>query len=105
MYQTLDQFVQDLPRHAASHEQELRGHDMTVTIQTRQGRSIAIQLADGQLIILPQAPERVDCAVTADEQAILDMINGKLNPMKAVLLRKVVIRGDAAKLLALAKLV
>lgn len=104
MYESLEAFLRDLPAHAEKHRQELMGHDMCVVLQTKQGRKLALQLKDGGISFV-QNDMKADCTVTADERDLLDMINGKLNPMKALLFRKITIQGDVAKLMALIKLV
>lgn len=102
-YDTLEAFMADIPMHAAKHQDELRGHDITAVLQTKQGRRLAVRLQDGK-VSFPAEEEAADCSVTADEQVLLDMINGKLSPVKALLLRKIVLHGDVTKLLALIKL-
>lgn len=102
-YDSLESFMADIPMHAARHQDELRGHDMTAVLETKQGRRLAVRLRDGQ-VEFPEGEVKADCSVTADEQVLLDMINGKLSPVKALLLRKIVLHGDVTKLLALIRL-
>lgn len=104
MYTSLDQFLADLPRVAAAQRERLTGHDLTAVLETRQGRRLAVQLKDGQ-VLLPGDIASPDCTVSADEQILLDLLNGRLNPMKAVILRKVIIKGDVGKLMSLISLI
>lgn len=104
MYQSLEQFLQELPAHAAAHAAELKGHDMSAVLETKQGRRLCLLLREGA-VTLPDAIDNPDCTATTDEKDLLDMINGKLHPMKAVLTRRIVIKGDVTRLLALIKLV
>ena len=104
MYTTLEDFLKELPMHASAHTAELKGHDMTAVLETKQGRRLCVALKDG-VISLPESLAAPDVTATADEQVLLDMLNGRLSPMKAVLTRRVVIRGDVAKLMSLARLV
>ena len=100
MYTSLDQFMADLPRMAEAQKSRLAGHDITAVLETKQGRRLCFQLKDGELL-MPESIDKPDCTVTADEQVLLDLINGKLNPMKAVMLRRVVIHGDINKLISM----
>lgn len=103
-YTSLDAFLLDLPAHAAKHEKQLKGHDVTVLLRTLQGRQIRLTLRDGKISYDNGADGNADCTVTADENQLLAMINGQLHPMKALLLNKISVKGDVARLIALARL-
>lgn len=100
-YESLDDFIRDLPLHAAKHEAQLKGHDALFLLNTKQGRTLYIRLADGRITTSAHCEERPACTVTADEAVLLELIAGKLNPMKAILTRKVVIQGNPAALMSL----
>lgn len=102
-YESLDDFIADIPMHVQKHQAELSGRDVTAVLQTKQGRRITVRLRDGQ-VTFPEGEEQADCTAIADEKVLLDMINGKLSPVKAVLLRKIVLKGDLTKLMALVML-
>ena len=104
-YTDLDSFLRDLPEHARRHEQQLRGHDMRVRVETMQGRRVTLTLRDGVVTTSESDDAPVTCTVRADERHLLDMINGKLHPMKALLLQKIVIKGDPTGLIALARMI
>ena len=104
-YTTLDDFLKDIGDHAQKHREALQGHDVLLLVQTLQGRSVYLKLQNGEVQVLQQCTEQPACTVTADEKNLLDMINGKLHPMKALLLHKIVIKGDPTQLISLARLV
>lgn len=103
-YTTFDEFLADLPEAAMKARESLRGQNGTFRLNTRQGRSFFILLRDGEVTLPQEYQGTVDCTVTADEQDILAMLSGKLNPAKALLFGRVKVQGSMTKLLALARL-
>lgn len=103
-YDSLDAFLADLPWLSAQARDKLRGHDALFLLQTKQGRSLYIQLLDGELHVSTQAAAKPVCTVRADEPVLLDLICGRLHPMKALLLRRITIEGNPAPLMSLISL-
>lgn len=104
-YEDLDAFIADLPNAAQAARERMRGHSGVFCLKTKQGRTFHIVLEDGLLSLADAAPAAVDCTVTADEQALVDMLNGRLNPAKALLLRRVSVQGSMGKLMELVSLI
>ena len=100
-YDKLDAFIADLPRHAENAAQQLRGHNGVFMLNTREGRRLTIFLEDGRVRLSDTAAEAADCTVTASEEDLLGIINGRLSPAKALLFGKIRVRGNPAKLLEL----
>ena len=105
MYTDLDTFLQELPVHAQKHAAELKGHDMLVLLETDTGRRLYLRLADGLVTASSTDDGKPDCSVYAAEATLLDLLNGRLHPVKAIMFGKLKIKGDAGRLLALARLV
>jgi len=103
-YETLDAFVADLPIHAQRHAEQLKGHDVTAVLETKEGRVVNVVLRNGEITMPDVMDGKVDCRVIAGEADLLDMINGKLNPAKAILFRKIVVKGDVGKIMALIRI-
>ena len=102
-YSSLEEFLRDLPALAAEAEEALRGQEGLFLLETRQGARVWLRLREGRLSIEEDggAP---DCAVTADEQALLDIINGRMHPWRAWLGGKIRVRGEKGRLMALISL-
>ena len=100
---TLDEFVEKLPEMATGAADKLRGADGTFELKTEQ-RTVRLQLWNGTVKILDSLPGPADCFVEASEQLMLDLLNGKTSPLKAIMLGRVKVRGDKMKLLKLAAL-
>lgn len=101
---TLDEFLEGLPALAEERRDTLRGHSGLFLFEIKQGRRVFIRLANGSVFIEENAADAPLCTVCADEKVLLEMIAGKLSPMKALLLRKVSLKGNAAALLDLVRL-
>ena len=105
-YETVDAFFEDFAELAAGSKGKLAGHPGSFLLETRQGLRVAARIdPDGSVTISHEPTVEPDCSVTADEKDLLAIINGKLSPMKAVLLGKARIKGNPVKLLALLKMV
>lgn len=102
-YSSLEEFLNDLPALAAEAEETLREQEGLFLVETRQGVQVWLRLREGRLSIEEDggAP---DCTVLADEQALLDIINGHMHPLRALLGGKIRVRGDKARLMALISL-
>ena len=103
-YATLDDFVKELPLMAAQHREKLAGHDALFLLETRQGRRVFIQLQAGTITLLDDCGQAPACAIVADENDLLAMIAGKLNPAKAILFGKVKVKGNPKPLMDLVSL-
>ena len=102
-YSFLEEFLGDLPALAEGAEEALRGQEGLFLLETRQGARVWLRLQAGRLSIEEDggAP---DCIVLADEQALLDIINGHMHPLRALLGGKIRVRGDKGRLMALISL-
>lgn len=97
-YDSVDAFAADLPEMAAALQSKLRGNDGLFLLKVKNGKEYSIRLRDGLAEMnAPEAGEP-DCTVTADEETLLDLINGKGSPVKAILFGKVSVRGDVFRL-------
>ncbi len=103
-YDSLDDFAATLPSRFAEIAEKLRGESGSFLLRTRQGRTRSILLGNGLVTVTEGAVEAPDCTVDADEADLLALVNGDLNPMKALLFGKVRIHGNKALLLKLASL-
>ena len=102
-YPSLDAFLQDLPALAEGAEEALRSHSGLFCLEIRQGPQIWLRLRDGQLSV-EKTGAAPDCTVTSDEQTLLDIINGRRNPLRALLGGKIRVGGDRGRLMALISL-
>ncbi len=103
-YETLDAFVEDLPRLAEKAQDKLAGNNGLFALTTNQGRRMLAQLDDGVITLPESADHTPDCEIFADEKDLLAMINGNLNPAMALLFGKVKVNGDMNLLMKLASL-
>lgn len=101
LYNNLDDFIRDLPIHAARIADKLRGHDLLALVETKQGRRLYVQLKDGQAVTMAECDAKPDCTVTADENDLLALIRGQLNPVKAILTRRIGVQGNMKALMSL----
>lgn len=100
-YATLDDFVRDLPLLTHQHREELKDTNALFLLETKQGRRVYISLKAGEVQLLDECAEPPACAVSADENDLLDMIAGKLNPARAILFGRVKVKGNPAPLMSL----
>ncbi|MBQ8313100.1 MAG: SCP2 sterol-binding domain-containing protein [Clostridia bacterium] len=103
-FNTLDELLCALPALAQQHQAALAGRSALFLLKTRQGREACISLQSGAVTVTDTCPQAPDCTVTANEGDLLDMIGGKLNPAKALMLGKVKIQGNPKPLLDLVAL-
>ncbi len=97
-YASVDEFARDLPGIAAQMQDKLQGNDGTFCLKLKDGRNYSVELKNGLAIVSGNENAAAECTVTADEKSLLDMINGKLSPVKALLFGKVGVKGDVMKL-------
>ncbi|MBR3504773.1 MAG: SCP2 sterol-binding domain-containing protein [Clostridia bacterium] len=100
-YESFQAFVEALPSLAAEARDRLKACPGAFRLETLEGNVYEIEiLPDGQTVLgcLTRKP---DCTVTASERDLLSIIQGKLNPAKALLLRKIRVRGQITRLTAL----
>lgn len=100
-YATLDDFVKDLPLLAQEHREELKDTNALFLLETKQGRRVYIHLRAGDVTLLDECDEPPVCAIAADENDLLSMVAGKLNPAKAILFGKVKVKGNPKPLMEL----
>lgn len=97
-YDTLDAFAADLTTLTEEVREKLRGQDSLFLLKTKQGRECLIRLEDGIAKLIEPDGSQPDCTVTADEKTLLDLINGKASPVKALLFGKIAVKGDIGRL-------
>ena len=97
-YVSVDEFARDLPGIAAQMQDKLQGNDGSFCLKLKDGRNYSVELKDGLATVSKTENAAAECTVTADDKALLDMINGKLSPVKALLFGKVSVKGDVMKL-------
>ncbi len=103
-YDSLDDFLTELPALAASVEDKLRVQNGLFLVKLPK-RQVCIRLEDGAVRVERRTDEYPNCIIEADEQLLLDMINGAVSPMKALLFGKIRVQGDVTPLLRLCALV
>ncbi|MEN8832547.1 MAG: SCP2 sterol-binding domain-containing protein [Pacificibacter sp.] len=64
-------------------------------------KSVSLRIKDIGNIFISGSEARVsddqaDCAIFSSEETLTDIMNGALNPMKAVMFGKLKVKGDAA---------
>lgn len=97
-YDSVENFAADLPALTAGLRDKLQGNDGLFLLKLKDGRDYRIRLCDGLVTVNAPETEEADCTVTADEKTLLDMINGKGSPVKALLFGKVSVKGDVFRL-------
>lgn len=102
---SLDQWLTALPDLARQHQAELAGHSGLFRVETAQGHRWDILLTNSTVQITEPGTAAPTCTIMADERSLLDMLNGRLSPAKALVFGKVKLKGDPKPLLALASLV
>lgn len=104
-YSDLDDFLRDLPLHAAHAADKLGDRRLLCLLETRQGRSVYVKLDQGVVTVSDTADAMPDCTLRADENVLLDVICGRLNPAKAILLRRITVQGNVQALMSLIALI
>ena len=102
-FATLDDFLANLTNYLAGAKEKLSDFSGTFCIETHQGRALYALLDHGALSLPETCAGPFDCTVSADEKTLVGMLNGEVNPVMALITRKVSVRGDFGKLLAMAK--
>lgn len=102
-FATLDDFLANLPHYLSGARDKLSDFSGTFCIETHQGRTLYVVLDHGELSVPDACEGPFDCTVSADEKTLLGMLNGEINPVTSLLMRKVSVRGDFGKLLAMAR--
>ena len=103
-YTSVRHLAEDLPALALPVRDRLRGKDGVFALLTDEGGRYFISLKDGLVTVAESAAEAPVCTVHAREADLLAMISGRLNPAKALLLRRVRLQGNAAALWSLISL-
>lgn len=103
-YDTIDSFLEELPALAAQAGDKLAEHHGLFLIKTG-AKEYLIRLNNSQVTLEEPGQEYPNCIVEAEESLLLDMVNGKISPMKALLFGKARVQGDVKSLLRLSVLV
>ena len=100
-YETLASFIEELPILAAAAKDRLNGYPGAFRLETTEGHVYEIEIhPDGQVAfgVLSREP---DCTIIASEHDLLSVIQGNLSPARALLLRKIRVRGQITRLMTL----
>ena len=103
-YDTIDSFLEELPALATQAGNKLAEHHGLFLIKTG-AKEYLIRLNNSQVTLEEPGQEYPNCIVEAEESLLLDMVNGKISPMKALLFGKARVQGDVKSLLRLSVLV
>lgn len=98
-YASIDELLRDLPRLAEEHRADLTGRNACFLFTFKQGRRVYLTLSDGHVSLAESSAAVPDATVIADENDLLAMLAGQLNPMKAIMFGKVKIQGNPKPLL------
>lgn len=102
-YADLDELLAALPALAEDVKEQLAGRDMLVKLEIG-ARQAYLKLQDGRLAVLDQCADKPQTIVCAEEGVLMDMISGRLSPMKALFTGKVRVNGNSAALISLLNL-
>lgn len=103
-YDSVEALMAALPELAKAAQAKLRAQDGLFALKLPD-RQYFIRLQGGAVTVATVCSDTPDCTIQAAEQQVLDLMNGRLNPMKALLLGKVRVQGDIKPLLRLCALV
>lgn len=104
-YESLSAFIEALPGLAAAEKDRLKGCPGAFRLETLEGRVFELEiLPDGQ-VVFGSLTREPDCTVSASERDLLSVIQGSLSPAKALLLRKIRVRGRITALTAIIALI
>ena len=102
-YDSLDAFLAALPQLALSAQEKLKDHQGLYKFQLPD-KYYFIRLENGQVTVEQEAEEYPNCIIMTDENQLMDLINGRTSPMKALLFGQVRVQGDVKPLLQLSAL-
>ena len=100
-YESLASFIEELPVLTAAAKDRLKGCPGAFRLETTEGRAYEIEIHPDGRVTFGFLSREPDCTVTASEHDLLSVIQGKLNPARALLLRKIRVRGQITRLMAL----
>jgi len=100
MFQSIDEPILALPEMAKPFASKLKGHDAEYLVESGKTRRL-VTIRGGEVAVCDAPEEDTGCVIRAEEDTLLDLANGKLNPAKALLFGKVKITGDKRPLLQL----
>ncbi|MBQ9326464.1 MAG: SCP2 sterol-binding domain-containing protein [Clostridia bacterium] len=103
-YQSIEEVLHDFAHLSEEAADRLKGHDGSFTLALRDGRVYSLVLKDGAAQLVPELSE-CDCRVESDEKTLLELLAGRLHPAKALVLRKVRVQGNIAKIMELISLI
>ncbi|MDO4484611.1 MAG: SCP2 sterol-binding domain-containing protein [Clostridia bacterium] len=104
-YPSLDAFLLDLPALAMPYQQQLSVHDNLFKVVREDGRTFFIAVENGLVQVHDESDVIPSCIISMKEQTILDVIAGKLNPVKALMFGGIRVQGDVKPLLRLCSLI
>ena len=104
-YRSVEEFVHDLTVLSEQHRDKLAAGDGLYCVQLEDGRTWYLLIDGGRVTVTDAADAEPCCTVSSDEATILDLLAGRLHPMKAILHRRVRAKGDVLRLVKLAGLV
>ena len=104
-YETLDAFIADFPALCAEVKDRLQGHEGAFRLETREGRVYEAEIFPDGGVAVGALSKSPDCTVTASERDLLAIIQGTLNPAKALLFGKLKVKGQITRLMGLIALV
>ena len=104
-YETLEAFIADFPALAEGARERLKNCSGAFRLETNEGGVYEAEILPDGHVSLGGLTREPDCTVSASERDLLAIIQGTLSPAKALLLRRLKVRGQIAKLMALIALV
>ena len=103
-YESFASFIEELPALAAAAKDRLKGCTGAFRLETAEGCVCEIEIhPDGQ-VTFGSLSREPDCTITASERDLLSVIQGNLSPARALLLRKIRVRGQITRLMTLVAL-
>jgi putative sterol carrier protein len=90
---TAREFFQDLGRRAAGGSERTRGLTATYRFDIDGVGSWRVVIDDGAVSV-EESDAAADCVIQASEKTLLEIVDGKRNPMGALLMGKVKLTGD-----------
>jgi putative sterol carrier protein len=94
MAESAREFFEDLGRRAARGSGRTRGLTATYRFDVDEVGSWRVVIDDGAVSV-EESDADADCVIQASEKTLLEIVNGKRNPMGALLMGKVKLTGDA----------
>lgn len=87
------EFFEDLGRRAAGGSERTRGLKASYRFEVEGAGTWRVVVDDGAVSV-EESDADADCVIKAPEKTLLEIVNGKRDPMGAFLMGKVQVRGD-----------